>query len=211
MSKIKVLIADDHTIVRIGLATLLNAEKDIEVVGEAKNGEMAVKEALRLSPDVVIMDLMMPKKDGATATTEILSALPDTKILVLTTFGTSDGIANALNAGAMGAFMKSSPNSQLIDAIHTLANGGRAISDEVERLMEEDPPTKELTPRQKEILECLTRGLTNQDIATALGIREDRVKDHINAILSRLGAANRTEAVSIALRKHLLNLTVCGR
>ena len=206
-NKIRILIADDHAIVRMGLTFLFSTQDDFKVVGDAEDGEAAVKKAIELKPDVVIMDLMMPKKDGAAATTEILSALPDTKILVLTTFGSSDGIANALNAGAKGAFLKNSPNSQLIEAIHTLANGGLAISEEVKRLMDEDPPTKELTPRQKEILECLTRGLTNQDIATALGIREDRVKDHINAIFSRLRAANRTEAVAIALRKHLLNLS----
>ena len=206
-NKIRILIADDHAIVRMGLTFLFSTQDDFKVVDDAEDGEAAVKKAIELKPDVVIMDLMMPKKDGAAATTEILSALPDTKILVLTTFGSSDGIANALNAGAKGAFLKNSPNSQLIEAIHTLANGGLAISEEVKRLMDEDPPTKELTPRQKEILECLTRGLTNQDIAIALGIREDRVKDHINAIFSRLRAANRTEAVAIALRKHLLNLS----
>ena len=95
-SKIKVLIADDHTIVRIGLTALLNAESDIEVVGEAKNGEMAVKEALRLTPDIVVMDLMMPKKDGAEATAELHERLPSAKVIILTTFGASDGIAHAL-------------------------------------------------------------------------------------------------------------------
>ena len=102
--------------------------------------------------------------------------------------------------------MKNAPNAQLVAAIRTVANGGRAISEEVERLMEEDPPAKALTPRQMQILEGMTRGLTNQDIATELGIREDRVKDHVNAILTRLNAANRTEAVAIAMRKQLLNL-----
>ena len=152
------------------------------------------------------MDLMMPKKDGAEATAEIHAALPETKILILTTFGTSDGIANALNSGASGALMKNSPNDQLVKALRTVAAGGRAISDEVERLMEEDPPAKALTPRQMEILEGMTRGLTNQDIAHELGIREDRVKGHVNTIFAKLGAANRTEAVAIALRKHLLRL-----
>ena len=148
----------------------------------------------------------MPKKDGATATAEIHAALPEAKILILTTFGTSDGIANALNSGASGALMKNSPNSQLVKALRAVAAGERAISDEVERLMEEDPPAKALTPRQMEILEGMTRGLTNQDIARELGIREDRVKGHVNTIFAKLGAANRTEAVAIALRKHLLRL-----
>ncbi len=200
----RILIADDHAVVRMGLASLLGTQDGLAVVGDAEDGEAAVAKALELKPDVIIMDLMMPKKDGATATAEIHAALPDTKILILTTFGTSDGIANALNAGATGALMKNAPNSQLVEAIRTVANGGRAVSEEVERLMKEDPPVKALTPRQMEILEGLMRGLTNQDIATQLGIREDRVKEHVKALLSRLGAANRTEAATIAMRKHLL-------
>ena len=204
--RIRILIADDHAIVRMGLASLLGTQEGFEIVGDAEDGEMAVKKALKLKPDVVIMDLMMPKKDGAEATAEIHAALPETKILILTTFGTSDGIANALNSGASGALMKNSPNDQLVKALRTVAAGGRAISDEVERLMEEDPPAKALTPRQMEILEGMTRGLTNQDIAHELGIREDRVKGHVNTIFAKLGAANRTEAVAIALRKHLLRL-----
>jgi two-component system NarL family response regulator len=204
MKTIKILIADDHAIVRMGLASLFSTQDGFKVIGDAEDGEAVVKKAIGLKPDVIIMDLMMPKKDGAAATAEIHAALPDAKIIVLTTFGTSDGIANALNAGATGAFMKNTPNSKLIEAIRTVANGGKAISEEVERLMEEDPPAKALTPRQMDILESLTRGLTNQDIATQLGIREDRVKEHVKAILSKLGAANRTEAATIAMRKHLL-------
>ena len=201
-----ILIADDHAIVRMGLASLLGTQDGLEVIGDAEDGEAAVAKALKLKPDVVIMDLMMPKKDGETATAEIHAALPDTKIVILTTFGTSDGIANALNAGATGALMKSAPNSQLVETIRAVARGERAISEDVERLMEEDPPAQALTPRQMEILDGLTRGLTNQDIAKELGIREDRVKVHVNTIFTKLGAANRTEAVAIALRKHLLKI-----
>jgi len=201
-----ILIADDHAIVRMGLASLIGTQDGLEVIGDAEDGEAAVAKALKLKPDVVIMDLMMPKKAGETATAEIHAALPDTKIVILTTFGTSDGIANALNAGASGALMKSAPNSQLVETIRAVARGERAISEDVERLMEEDPPAKALTPRQMEILDGLTRGLTNQDIAKELGIREDRVKGHVNTIFTKLGAANRTEAVAIALRKHLLKI-----
>ena len=206
MKPINILIADDHAIVRMGLASLFGTQDGFNVVGDAEDGEAAVRKALKLKPDVVVMDLMMPKKDGATATAEIHAALPDIKILILTTFGTSDGIVHALNAGALGAIMKSSPNSELVSAIRTIAKGKRSISEEVERLLEEDPPAKALTPRQMQILEGLVRGLTNQNIATQLGIREDRVKGHVNAIFTKLGAANRTEAVAIALRKHLLKI-----
>jgi NarL family two-component system response regulator LiaR len=203
---IRVLIADDHTIVRIGLRTLLGAEKDIEVVGEAKNGEMAVKEALRLRPDVVIMDLMMPKMDGAEATAVLHERLPETKVIILTTFGSSDGIAHAIESGAVGALMKTADDSALISTIRSVAGGKTVISPDIKRLLAEDPPIPVLTTRQAEVLQSMMRGLTNRDIAKQLGIRQDGVNEHVAAILAKIGAANRTEAVAIALRKHLLKL-----
>ena len=203
---IRVLLADDHTIVRIGLAALLGAEKDIEVVGEAKNGDMAVKEALRLTPDVVIMDLMMPKKDGATATAELHEKLPDTKVIILTTFSASDGIAHALESGAAGALMKTADDDVLVTTIRAVASGKTVVSADIRRLLENDPPIPKLTPRQIEVLQSMTRGLTNRDIAKQLGIRQDRVDEHVAAILTKIGAANRTEAVAIAMRKHLLKI-----
>ena len=203
---IRVLIADDHTIVRIGLRTLLGAEKDIEVVGEAKNGEMAVKEALRLRPDVVIMDLMMPKMDGAEATAVLHENLPETKVIILTTFGSSDGIAHAIESGAAGALMKTADDAALISTIRSVAGGKTVISPDIKRLLAEDPPIPVLTTRQTEVLQSMMRGLTNRDIAKQLGIRQDGVNEHVAAILAKIGAANRTEAVAIALRKHLLKL-----
>jgi len=205
-SKIRVLIADDHTIVRIGLVALLGAEKDIEVVGEAQNGEVAVNEALRLLPDVIIMDLMMPKKDGAEATAELREKLPSAKIIILTTFGASDGIAHALESGAAGALVKTADDDALVATIRAVAGGETVISSEIKRLLAENPPIPKLTPRQIEVLQSMTRGLTNRDIAKQLGIRQDRVDEHVAAILTKIGAANRTEAVAIALRKHLLKL-----
>ena len=203
---IRVLIADDHTIVRIGLRTLLGAEKDIEVVGEAKNGEMAVKEALRLRPDVVIMDLMMPKMDGAEATAVLHERLPETKVIILTTFGSSDGIAHAIESGAAGALMKTADDAALISTIRSVAGGKTVISPDIKRLLAEDPPIPVLTTRQTEVLQSMMRGLTNRDIAKQLGIRQDGVNEHVAAILAKIGAANHTEAVAIALRKHLLKL-----
>ena len=203
---IRVLIADDHTIVRIGLRTLLGAEKDIEVVGEAKNGEMAVKEALRLRPDVVIMDLMMPKMDGAEATAVLHEKLPETKVIILTTFGSSDGIAHAIESGAAGALMKTADDAALISTIRSVAGGKTVISPDIKQLLAEDPPIPVLTTRQAEVLQSMMRGLTNRDIAKQLGIRQDGVNEHVAAILAKIGAANRTEAVAIALRKHLLKL-----
>ena len=204
--KIRVLIADDHKIVRAGLAALLGTEADIEVVGFAENGRDAVAQAEKLLPDVVIMDLMMPVMDGVEATAEIHGRLPRTKIMILTTYGTSDGIAHALSSGATGAFMKNADNADLAAAIRRVHGGERAISPEIQRQLELDPPIPSLTPRQMDILNSMTRGLSNPDIAKQLGIRRDGVKQHINAILQKIGASNRTEAVAIALRKHLLKM-----
>ena len=204
--KIKILIADDHLIVRTGLAALLSTEKDLEVVGQAKNGIEAVRETARLQPDIVIMDLMMPKMSGVEATAEITRTVPGARVVLLTTFGTSDGIAHALEAGAKGAILKNADNAELVKAIRTVARGGEFIAQEIRQQLAANPPVPEFTPRQREILASMVRGLTDRDIARQLGIRQDGVNDHVRAILQKIGAANRTEAVAIALRKHLLQL-----
>jgi NarL family two-component system response regulator LiaR len=203
-NKIRILIADDHKMVRDGLAALLGTKRDLEVIGAVGNGQEAVEKALALKPNVVIMDLMMPIMDGVEATREIRKAAPTVQILVLTTFGTSDGIAYAIEAGALGAMMKSADHEELAEAIRKVAGGEQAISEEVALQMKIDPPVPNLTPRQMEILDSMVRGLNNLDIAKQLGIRRDGVKEHVNAILTKIGASNRTEAVAIALRKHLL-------
>ena len=204
--KIRVLIADDHTIVRMGLTALLETETDIQVVGQAKNGIEALTEARRLNPDIVIMDLMMPKKDGVEATVELKEQMPAVKVIILTTFGTSDGIAHTIDCGAAGAVLKSAEDTELVAAIRKVAAGGSYLSPEIKRQLAKDPPVPELTPRQMQVLQSMTRGLTNRDIAKQLGIRQDGVNLHVNAILQKIGAANRTEAVAIALRKHLLKM-----
>ena len=204
MDRTKILIADDHAVVRMGLAALLGAEKDFTVVGQSSNGEAAVADADRLAPDVVIMDLMMPKKDGVAATDEIHRAHPGIKIIILTTFSTSDGIARALEVGASGALMKTSEGPELVKAIRAVLAGRQVISEDIRKLFANDPPVRELTPRQLEILEAMSRGLANREIAAQFGIREDVVKQHTITIFAKLGAANRTEAVAIAMRKHLL-------
>ena len=204
--KIRVLIADDHKIVRAGLASLLGTESDIDVVGQAANGREAVEQTLRLLPDVVLMDLMMPVMDGVQATEKSHAAAPQVKVVILTTFGTSDGIAHALAAGATGALMKNADDSELADAIRRTFRGEEAVAEEIRLQLELNPPVPALTPRQRDILDSMVRGLTNPDIAKQLGICQDRVKDHVNSILAKIGAANRTEAVAIALRKHLLKM-----
>lgn len=206
MKNIRVLIADDHAIVRHGLCALLGTERGIEVVGEAKDGNEAVARTKQLAPDVVIMDIVMPRKDGVEATVEIRAAVPSAKIVVLTSFGTSDKISRAIEAGATGALMKTAEDRELLSAIRTVASGGRVISPAVRKLISTDPPAPELTPRQLEILQAMARGLTNKDIAKMFGIRTDGVNEHVLAILAKLGAANRTEAVATAIRKQLIRL-----
>ena len=206
MKKFRILLADDHAIMRMGLCAILGKQPDFEVVGEAEDGEEAVARTRALRPDVVIMDLMMPKLDGAAATAAIHAELPETKILILTTFGAADSLAHALQNGAAGALLKSAPNAELITALRAIAAGRRIVAPDIQRILRENPPSEELTPRQLEILEQMTRGLTNADIARVLGISEPRVKEHVLTILSKLGAANRTEAVALALRKQLLKI-----
>lgn len=206
MTKIDILIVDDHAVVRIGLAALFRTESGLNVVGQAKNGEEAIKMVDALRPNVVIMDLMMPGLSGVEATQAILKAHPETKVIVLTTFGTSDGIAHAIEAGASGAFMKTADDADLIAGVRAVAAGQKVISDEIRQLLAEDPPVPELTVRQLEILDYVTRGFTNQDIARNLGIRESSIKEHLMGIFEKIGASNRAEAVAIALRKHLLKI-----
>lgn len=206
MTPIRVLIVDDHAILRMGLASLLASKCEIEVVGDASDGPSGIRKALKLKPDVVIMDLMMPGMDGIEATKELLAKAPESKILILTTFGTSNGINNALEAGAMGAVMKNCDFSELADAIRAVASGKRYIAADVERILVADPPVAALSPRQTEILQSIVRGLSNPDIAKQLGISVDMVKEHVESLFQKIGAANRTEAVAIAFRKHLLKM-----
>ena len=206
MRKIRLLVADDHAVVRMGLVTLLESEKDIEVVGEAGDGDAAVSAARKTSPDVVLMDLVMPKKDGADATAAIKAERPETKVLILTTFSDTDDIARALNAGADGALLKNADYAEVAAAIRKVAMGKKTIAPEVKKMLAENPPLPELTGRQMDILSSMVRGLTNADIAKQFGITPDGVKFHITSILAKLGAANRSEAVAIALRKHLLKI-----
>ena len=206
MRKIRTLIADDHSVVRIGLTALLNTVNDIEVVGEAEDGDVAVRKSLKLKPDVVILDMMMPALDGVSATSGIRTRLPGTRVLILTTFASPDSIRQALDAGASGALLKSAPDPDLIDAVRRIARGETVISDEVNRLILNAGSAPVLTKRQQEILQHVTRGRTNKEIAVLLDIREDSVGQHLSAIFAKLGAATRAEAVAIALRKHLLKI-----
>lgn len=206
MKKSRILIVDDHALLRHGLKSIIQHQKDMEVVGEAENGKVAAQQAKSLLPDLVVMDLVMPVMDGVSATGEIMKRAPNAHVLLLTTYGSSDGIAHALDAGASGAVLKSASNENLISAIKDVAAGRTSIANDIRRMMQDDPPIKPLTPRQTEILSYVMRGLTNQDIAKATGIRVDSVGQNLTTIFNKLGAANRAEAITIALRKQLLKL-----
>lgn len=203
---IKILIADDHALLRRGLATLLGFNKDIAVVGDAKNGEEAVKAAIKLKPDVVVMDLSMPVMDGVEATRQIREALPDTHVLILTSYSTSVDVSRAMEAGASGAFVKDAEDERLVDAIRTVAAGGTAFSPEIEAMIKSEPHPPELTERQRKILDATSKGLSSEKIAVRLGISTYAVNQHLDAIRRKLGAQSRTEAVAIALRKQLLKV-----
>ena len=201
MKKTSVLLVDDHSVVRMGLAAIINLEKDVKVCGEAESGDEAVKLARELRPDVVVMDFMMPGMDGAEATAAVLKASPASRVLVLTTYGTSSDIARALKAGATGAVTKNLANDELVEAIRATARGERRLSAEIEASLSEAESDDGLTARQREVLDSITRGLSNDDIAKMLGISKVRVKQHLAALYQKLGAANRAEAVAIAVRR----------
>ncbi len=206
MKKTSVMIVDDHAVVRMGLSAIINLEKEFFVCGEAETGQEAVKIASTLAPDVVIMDLVMPGMDGVETTRAILEASPSSRVLILTTVGSAADISQALDAGATGAVTKNLSNTDLMKAIRDTRDGVRHVSPEIEQSLTEDNGSISLTPRQREVLGSITRGLSNDNIATMLGISKSRVKQHLNELYEKLGASNRAEAVSIALRKHLLKL-----
>ena len=205
-SRIKVLIADDHAVVRAGMKAILGFENDIAVVGDAANGEDAVRKAKELKPDVVIMDLMMPKLGGAEATAAITADNPACKVLVLTSYGAAADIDLALKNGASGALLKTASDDQLISAIRKIAAGANVVASDIVNSLGAEQPVTNLTARQLEILESVTRGLTNEDIAKQFNITSSGVKQHLSAIFIKLGAASRSEAVAIALRRHLLKI-----
>ena len=206
MKKISILIADDHKLMRMGLVSLFNVQKDMAVVGEAEDGEAAIRQARALNPDIVILDLMMPKVNGADATAAILADNPDIGVVILSSFSNSADMARAIANGARGAQAKEAPTENLVEAIRTVANGETAIAPEIQQFIKDDPLPPPLTEKQLAILQSVTRGLTNPDIAKQFGISPVSVKKHLTVIFAKLGAASRAEAVTIALRKQLLKI-----
>jgi DNA-binding NarL/FixJ family response regulator len=206
----RVLIADDDGLMRAGLIELLTADPELEIIGQASSGREAVEQARRLSPDVVLMDVRMPDLDGIAATRELARAAPDVRVLVLTTFEQDDYIFGALRAGASGFLLKRARPEELISAVHTIAAGDSLLSPSVtrrviDRIAQQPAPDlteharlDALTPREREVLALIARGLSNREIAIALVVEESTIRTHVKRLLMKLGLRDRIQAVIFA-------------
>jgi len=211
---IRVLIVDDHDIVREGQRALINTEPGMEVIGEAKNGIEAIELADRLQPDVILLDLRMPEKDGIEASEEIKKGNPEARILVLTSFAEDERVYAAIKAGAMGYLLKDASPQKILKSIRDVFQGETSIEPRLaQKLMREiqrtsdSPPTEEpLTVREMEVIRLIAEGLSNQEIAERLVISERTVRTHVTNILGKLHLANRTQAALYALREGLADL-----
>ncbi len=205
--RITVLVVDDHPVVRSGLVGMLDVEDDLEVVGEAADGEEALAQVAALAPDVVLMDLRMPKLDGAGATARIVAEHPGTRVLVLTTYDTDADIVRAVEAGATGYLLKDTPRVQLVEAVRAAARGETVLAPGVAaRLVSRlrAPASEALTPREVEVLAQVARGLSNAEIGRVLFIGEATVKTHLLRVFAKLGVDDRTRAVTVAMERGLL-------
>ncbi len=209
---IRILIVDDHPVVRDGLVTIISTESSFEVVDVATNGADAVQKAIALDPDVILMDLLMPRKDGVEAITEIIERKPEAKILVLTGFGDNKKIIQSIQAGAKGFILKDSPPEELLDAIRKVFRDEPVMQGQVLSILmngiksgsETKVPVDRLTAREQEILKLVARGLKNSDIADNLYISERTVTKHVSNILDKLQLTNRTQIAFYAAKEGLL-------
>lgn len=215
---IQIMIADDHQLVRQGLIALLSVKPGVEVIGQAKNGNEAVALANSLKPDIILMDLLMPQKDGIEATREIKAENPDARILIITSFAEDEKVFQAIKAGALGYLLKDSSPQELMQAIHDVCDGRMSLHPNIAlKLIEElNRPTESqgtedpLTEREVEVLKLVAKGHSNQEIAEELIVSERTVGAHVSNILSKLHLANRTQAALYALREGFTDLTPPG-
>jgi DNA-binding NarL/FixJ family response regulator len=202
----RILVADDHYLVRMGLVGLVNTQPGLKIVGEASDGRQAVELYEKLQPDLVLMDTRMPVKDGIEATLEIRAKHPQARILMLTAFDGDADIRRALEAGAQGYVLKSSTGEKLIPALHAVAQGRLWLPQEITARLDSKKSFEQLTPREVEILNELAKGLANKQIADVFNITEYTVKGHLKNILAKLRVADRTEAVTVALQRGIIHL-----
>lgn len=209
---IRILVADDHPVVREGLVVILSTQPDFQVIAEAGDGKEAVNAVYDLKPDVVLLDLEMPVLDGVAALRAMRADNPDVRVIVFTAFDTDERIVTAIQAGAQGYLLKGAPRQELFNAIRVVHEGGSLLQPVVAfRLLQqmaksEEPEMTPLTPRELEVLQEVAQGLQNKEIAARLMISERTVKFHVSAILSKLDAGNRTEALAIATQRGLVDL-----
>lgn len=211
---IRLLIVDDHTIVRKGIKVLIATEKDMQVVGEAENGAEAVEKAASLKPDVILMDLVMPHMDGIEATRRITAQQAGARILVLTSFAADDKVFPAVKAGALGYLLKDSSPEQLLEAIRQVSRGEPSLEPAIARKVLQElsnpgqgkPTVEPLTPRELEVLRLISQGLSNKEIAAKIFVAEWTVRTHVSNVLSKLHLASRTQAALYALRSGIASL-----
>jgi two-component system, NarL family, response regulator LiaR len=206
---IRVLLVDDHMVVRSGLSTVLSVYDDLKLVGEAGDGEEAVRLCERLQPDVILMDLLMPKMDGVTAIKAIKTRWPQIQIIALTSFKEKEYVEGALKAGANGYLLKDVSAEELVNAVRRATAGQPSLSPEAAQVLmknvsEPALPYQEMTGREKEILALMVEGMSNNEIAERLIVSQSTVKFHVSNILSKLGVTGRTEAVALAVKHHLV-------
>jgi NarL family two-component system response regulator LiaR len=212
--KIRILIVDDHEVVREGLRGFLKSQPEFLIAGEAENGQEAVNLARSLLPDVILMDVVMPVMDGITATKNIINENPSARILVLTSFAEDDKVFPAVKAGALGYLLKDSSPSDLLEAIRQVSLGesvlhpsiARKVLREINRSSESIREDEQLTPREVDVLRLVAEGMTNQDIAAQLSLSEWTVRTHLRSIMAKLNLVNRTQAALYALREGLVEL-----
>jgi two-component system NarL family response regulator len=203
---IKVLIVDDHPVVRLGLRTMLESEENISVTGMAGSAKEALLEVERRQPDVVLMDLRMPEVEGIEAIGELLRIRPEMRILVLTNYETEDYILRALQAGAMGYLLKSTPQEEIVRCVEMVHRNVRCIPPDIAKRLAETIGREELSQRELEVLALVAIGLTNKQIAERLYISDKTARNHVASCLLKLGAHDRTEATTTAMRRGLIRL-----
>lgn len=206
MKKIRLLIVDDHFIVRIGLASALNLEPDMQVVAEAKSGREAVTLYDQHMPDVVVMDYQLPELTGAEATAAIRAKHPEARIIMLSVYKGEEDVHRAVQAGVAGYLPKSAEPRELVEAIRTISAGGQYLPAAITAALAQRAGRVELSDREREVLEAIVRGRSNKEIAAALGISENTVKVHATRVFEKLGVADRLEAVTVAIRRGIVHI-----